>query len=96
MKIRRLSPLTGAILVLISMVVNRFDPVFACWIYPFGLGPEISMFYGYGISALIMNPFLLKGLRQPKESLMAIGGSLMMGIGALGYFKALEVLPVPL
>ena len=62
------------------MVGYGFNPVFARCIYAFGLGSEIIMFYRYVLPALNMSPFLLKGLRQPKESQMAVTCGLMMGL----------------
>ncbi len=43
-----------------------------------------------------MTPFLKAALRFPRESLLSFIGGLAMGVGALGYFKALAVLPVSL
>mgnify|MGYP005683245755 FL=1 len=91
---RSLSPASATVVVLTAMVGYGFNPLFARWIYAFGLSPEISVVYRYGLPALLMLPFVTSFRNQPRESLMAFCGGLSMGLGALGYFKALSVLPV--
>ena len=91
---RSLSPASATVVVLTAMVGYGFNPLFARWIYAFGLSPEISVVYRYGLPALLMLPFVTSIRNQPRESLMAFSGGLSMGLGALGYFKALSVLPV--
>ena len=91
---RSLSPASATLVVLTAMVGYGFNPLFARWIYAFGLSPEISVVYRYGLPALLMLPFVTSIRNQPRESLMAFCGGLSMGLGALGYFKALSVLPV--
>ena len=91
---RSLSPASATVVVLTAMVGYGFNPLFARWIYAFGLSPEISVVYRYGLPALLMLPFVTSIRNQPRESLMAFCGGLSMGLGALGYFKALSVLPV--
>ena len=89
-----LSPASATVVVLTAMVGYGFNPLFARWIYAFGLSPEISVVYRYGLPALLMLPFVTSFRNQSRESLMAFCGGLSMGLGALGYFKALSVLPV--
>ncbi len=91
---RSLSPASATVVVLTAMVGYGFNPLFARWIYAFGLSPEISVVYRYGLPALLMLPFVTSIRNQTRESLMAFCGGLSMGLGALGYFKALSVLPV--
>ena len=91
---KSLSPVSASVVVLTAMVGYGFNPLFARWIYAFGLSPEISLVYRYGLPALLMLPFVTSIRNQPRESLMAFCGGLSMGLGALGYFKALSVLLV--
>lgn len=92
----QLTPITATGVVVLAMIGYGFNPLFARWIYAEGLSPEISVFYRYGLPALLMAPFLKTTLRFPRESLLSFIGGLAMGVGALGYFKALAVLPVSL
>ncbi len=47
---RSLSPASAAIVVLTAMVDYGFSPLFARWICAFGLSPEISIVYRYGLN----------------------------------------------
>ena len=44
---RSLSPASATVVVLTAMVGYGFNPLFARWIYAFGLSPEISVVYRY-------------------------------------------------
>ena len=68
---RSLSPASATVVVLTAMVGYGFNPLFARWIYAFGLSPEISVVYRYGLPALLMLPFVTSIRNQTRESLMA-------------------------
>ena len=69
------------------MVGYGFNPLFARWIYAFGLSPEIGVVYRYGLPALLMLPFVTSIRNQPRESLMAFCGGLSMGIRSIGILQ---------
>ena len=89
-----LSPLSATLVLITSMVGYGFNPLFTRWIYAYGLSPEIIVVYRYGIPAIVMLPFAGSVRIHFRESLLSFAGGMSMGFGALGYFKALAVLPV--
>ena len=84
---RSLSPASATVVVLTAMVGYGFNPLFARWIYAFGLSPEISVVYRYGLPALLMLPFVTSIRNQPRESLMAFSGGLSMGVRGTGILQ---------
>ena len=84
---------SATVVVLTAMVGYGFNPLFARWIYAFGLSPEISVVYRYGLLHCSCSPLSLQSGTNARI-IDGLCGGLSMGLGALGYFKALSVLPV--
>ena len=85
---------TGMLVVLGSAVMFGLNPLFARLAYAAGLNSVTALIYRFFVPAIIMLVFVV---RQPLDlitSLRALGIGLGMGIGMIGYFKALETLPV--
>lgn len=88
----------GLASVLLATVGFGLNPVFAKLAYSAGLSPEAAVLYRFGLPALLLLPFLIKGMRTTgrRDMAVALAAGGLMGAGTLAYFRALDSLPVTL
>lgn len=84
---------TGLVLVLLAATGFGLIPLVSRLAYAGGLSPEAAVIYRFAVPAL---PFLvfLRRFRSAREYAVSIGAGLFMGLGVLGYFRAIEAMPV--
>jgi drug/metabolite transporter (DMT)-like permease len=70
------------------------NPLFARIAYAAGLNSVTALIYRFFVPAIIMLVFVVRQPLDPITSLRALAIGFGMGLGMIGYFKALETLPV--
>ena len=90
----RFGPLAATVMVALAAVCFGVVPYFAKSLGDAGIAAPAIAFYRFGLTALVLSPFLL--LRRDGRSTtfwgMAAGAG--MGLGWLGYVEALKTVPV--
>lgn len=87
-------PGIGITLVLLAATGFGLLPLLTHVAYAAGISPDVAAFYRFGIPAVFCAPFLPRLMRNPKQATIAIGSGLFMGVGVLGYFHALNDMPI--
>ena len=81
-------------LIALSSICFGAVPLFARYLLDEGLAPEAIAFYRFGLSALIVLPFV--HLTRPKllQALLLFATGLAMGLGWTSYLRAIDVAPL--
>lgn len=80
--------------VVLASVGFGFVPVFARGLTDTGMAPHAVAIYRYILAALVFAPFAWRARRQTVTMLWGLGMGVIMGLGWVGYVRAIEVVPV--
>lgn len=84
----------GMAVVLGSAVLFGLNPLFARLAFAAGLDSVTALIYRFLVPAIIITLFIFRRPVELAASLRALAIGLGMGLGMIGYFTALETLPV--
>jgi len=80
--------------VVFASICFGFVPVFARSLTDAGIAPHAVAFYRYLLAALVFLPFVWRARDQYKTLLWGLFVGIVMGLGWVGYVRAIEVVPV--
>lgn len=86
----------GLAMVILSAVGFGLNPLLARWADQGGLSAGVTLLYRFGPSGVLLLPWLRPARHHPQPAGIALGLGMIMGLGIIGYFRALLVLPVAL
>jgi len=89
-------PRHGFLLVLLAACGFGLVPLFSRLLFAEGFNPEMTMLSRFILPAILLVGFLPSAFRQPKQASLAVFSGVCVGIGMIGYFQAVAVLPVAL
>lgn len=94
MKMSNLSPGLASLFVVFSCVLFGMVPWFAKSLIEAGLSPYAVAFFRYSLVAIVLFPFLNFQPHKRVATFWALAGGVAVGIGWIGYVRALEYVPV--
>ncbi len=80
--------------VVVASVCFGFVPVFARSLTEAGIAPHAVALYRYLLAALVFAPFVWRARRHYQTLLWGLLVGVVMGLGWVGYVRAIEVVPV--
>lgn len=83
----------AAIGVLISSIGFGLVPFFSRELTDNGMAPHAVAFYRFTLAAVLLSPFFLRNLKHWREICWGLATGIAMGVGWIGFVRALETAP---
>jgi len=88
------NPLTATLTIIAAALCFGLVPVFVRELQSLGTGPATIALYRYGVSVLILLPFLPRARHKLGPALLLAGAGAVFALSMIGYVEALSVAPL--